>query len=103
MITNVGTYNGQSFNLKLESALTNGDDSQCESDTNPYDPTVIKCKIEISSNGAVTFYVKRNKVHPIKFTMINATDAVTPMEIPRFSFSVFDVGALGSGRVCVRP
>ena len=63
MITNVGTYNGQSFNLKLESALTNGEDDECESDTQNFDPTVIKCKIEISSNGAVTFYVKRNRVH----------------------------------------
>ncbi|EJK55597.1 hypothetical protein THAOC_24660, partial [Thalassiosira oceanica] len=29
MVTNVGTYNGQPFHLKLESALPNGDDPNC--------------------------------------------------------------------------
>ena len=95
MITNVGSYNGTSLNLKLESALPNGDDSNCSSGTAANNA---KCSLEITSNGAITFRVKAKKVHPIKFTLVD--EGGNQITLPRFSFSVFDVGALGSG-MCV--
>ncbi|EJK65111.1 hypothetical protein THAOC_14075, partial [Thalassiosira oceanica] len=93
MIENIGSYNGQDFHLKLESPLPNSDDPDCRPGL-PEDNA--KCSIILSSNGAVTFYTRANSTYPIQFTLINALDD-TPMTLPRFSFSLFDIGT--SGRV----
>ncbi|EJK65103.1 hypothetical protein THAOC_14087, partial [Thalassiosira oceanica] len=91
MIENIGSYNGQDFHLKLESPLPNGDDPDCRSGT---PENKAKCSIILSSNGAVTFYTRANSTYPIQFTLINALDD-TPMTLPRFSFSLFDIGTSG--------
>ena len=96
LITNVGYYNGISLNLKLESALPNGDDSNCSSGTAVGDNA--KCSLEITSNGAVTFRVKPKKVHPIRFMLVDGGG--NQITVSHFSFSIFDVGASGSG-MCV--
>jgi len=94
MITNVGSYLGQPFNLKLESDLANGDDSNCSPGSAA---NLASCSISLNSNGAVDFFVNSNSVHPIRFTFIDASgNQITPL--PRFSFSVFDVG--NSGEAC---
>ena len=94
MITNIGSYNGQPFHLKLESALPGGIDPNCASGSADQNKA---CSISINTNGAVDFFVKKNKVHPIKFTFINASTGNQITPLPRFSFSVFDVGNSGRG------
>ena len=97
MITNVGTYNGQSFNLKLESALPNGDDLNCSPGSAANQAS---CSISINSKGAVDFFVEENEMHPIRFTFIDASTGNQITPLPRFSFSVFDVDNTGR---CVWP
>ena len=98
LIENIGSYGNQAFHLKLESALASGDDPDCTQDTSNPDNNP-KCSIILSDNGAVTFYTKANVVYPIKFTLIDASDG-SEMSLPRFSFSLFDIGTSG-GVVCV--
>ena len=96
LIENIGSYGNQAFHLKLESALTSGNDPDCTSGSAELKK---KCSIILSDNGAVTFYTKANVTYPIKFTLIDASDG-SEMILPRFSFSLFDIGT--SGRVvCV--
>ena len=96
LIENIGSYDSQAFHLKLESALTSGNDPDCTSGSAELKK---KCSIILSDNGAVTFYTKANVVYPIKFTLIDASDD-SEMILPSFSFSLFDIGTSG-GVVCV--
>ena len=89
MITNIGSYNGQPFHLKLESALVNGDDGNCASGLATENKA---CSITINSNGAVDFNMKKGAVHPIRFTFIDASTGSQITPLPHFSFSVFDTG-----------
>ena len=94
MITNVGFYNRRPLHLKLESALPNGIDPNCSPGLAANQAS---CSISINSKGAVDFFVEENRIHPIRFTFIDAFTGNQITPLPRFSFSVFDVGNSGRG------
>ena len=91
MITNIGSYDGENFHLKLESALADGVDESCDEET---------CAISVNSHGVVNFAIQRNSTHPIRFTFIDASTNDQIMRLPLISLSVFDIGAKGRDGVC---
>lgn len=60
LIDKVGTFDGQHYNLKLTSALTNGDDPNCKSDAEG--GAEAPCSIAINSaSGTVDFFIRKKE------------------------------------------
>ena len=63
LIDKVGTFDGQHYNLKLTSALANGDDPNCKSDAEG--GAEAPCSIAINSaSGTVDFFIRKKEATP---------------------------------------
>ncbi|EOD41179.1 hypothetical protein EMIHUDRAFT_97429 [Emiliania huxleyi CCMP1516] len=75
LIDKVGTFDGQHYNLKLTSALANGDDPNCKSDAEG--GAEAPCSIAINSASGT--------IHPVTFSF--EFDSGDPVTLPLYSFS----------------
>ena len=57
-VSNIGSYNGKAFDLVLTSLL--GIDSNCGG---------TRCSIDLNRYGTVNFYIAKNEVHPVRYTV----------------------------------
>ena len=52
----------------------------------------------MTPSGAVTFFASAKMANPIKFSFVTGDWFEDKVTLPRFSFSIFDVGAQKEGR-----